>query len=120
MFAADSSSRPPSPKRGPARIARLDAEAAQDIGHEGDIGQPRHIGQHQRLVAQQAGGHERQGGVLGAADGDFTLEPGAALDANAIHNPSCACAAMKMAGLSQTNSSNAPARPLNSAERHVS
>ena len=36
----------------------------------------------------KAGGHQRQRRVLGAADGDFALQAGAAPDANTIHDPS--------------------------------
>ena len=38
------------------------------------------------LVGQQAGRHQRQGGVLGAADGDLAGERPAAADADAIHD----------------------------------
>ena len=40
-------------------------------------------------IGQQTGGHQRQGGVLGAADGDFALQAGAAFNAYSVHGPSC-------------------------------
>ena len=69
-------------------IGCLDAEPAQQLRHEGDVGQPRHIAERQRLAREQACGHQRQRRVLGAADGNFALQPGAASYANAIHDPS--------------------------------
>jgi len=52
----------------PRADADLHAHRAQQIGHGGDVGQMRHVRQRQRLVGQDAGGHDRQGRVLGAAD----------------------------------------------------
>ena len=43
---------------------------ASSVGHGGDVGQMRHVGQGQRLVGQQRRRHQRQGRVLGAADRD--------------------------------------------------
>ena len=59
---------------------------AEQIGHSGDIGQMRHIGERKRLVGEQAGGHQWQGSVLGAADADFALERRAAANAHDIHD----------------------------------
>src|SRR5699024_12440954 len=45
----------------------------------------RHVLDRARLVDQQGGGHDRQGGVLGTGDAHFTSERGAAVDAQQIH-----------------------------------
>ncbi len=47
-----------------------DAVLRQQAAHGGDVGKLRHVFQHQPVIGQHAGGHQRQGGVLGAADGD--------------------------------------------------
>src|SRR5262249_7382483 len=44
--------------------------------------------ENERLVGEQARDHQRQGGVLGAGDRNRSVEPLAAVDANAIHAPS--------------------------------
>ena len=66
---------------------RLDRDAVlrQQQRHGGDVVEPRHVRQHQALVGQQAGGHQRQRGVLGAADDDLAGERPAAADANTVH-----------------------------------
>ena len=61
-----------------------DAVLRQQQRHGGDVGKPRHVRQHQPLVGEQAGGHQRQGGVLGAADADLAGERPATADADAI------------------------------------
>ena len=68
-----------------ALAVRGDAVLGEQGGHGFDIGEQRHVGQHQPLVGEQAGGHQRQGGVFGAADGDFTVQGAAAADADFIH-----------------------------------
>ena len=53
---------------------------SQEIAHRRDIGEFRHVGERQRFRAHQRRGHERQGRVLRAADGDFAVERHAALN----------------------------------------
>ena len=66
---------------------RIDGDAVlgQQQAHGLDVGKPRHVAEHQALVGQQGGGHQRQGGVLGAADDDLAGERPAAADADAVH-----------------------------------
>ena len=60
-------------------------ELAQEMGHGRDIHQAGNVGQGQGLSSEQAGRHQRQGGVLGPADGDGAGERLAAQDADAVH-----------------------------------
>ena len=71
---------------GPLAVDRhVDAVVVQDALEEADIGKPRHVSQGEALGGEQAGDHERQGRVLGAADGDVALQDAAAADANLVH-----------------------------------
>ena len=62
-----------------------DAVLGQQIGHCGEVGQLRDIGEGQALISEQAAGHERQCGIFGAGDGDGAVERYAAGDANRVH-----------------------------------
>ena len=62
----------------------LGAKTLQQARQEARIGQPRHVGKSQRFVGKQAGRHQLDGGILGAADGDLTMQPRAAGDGDAI------------------------------------
>ena len=64
----------------------VDAVIAEDALEERDVGEARHVVEGQRLVGQEARDHQRQGGVLGAGNRDGAVQPGAADDANAIHD----------------------------------
>ena len=55
------------------------------LRHGDDVGEQRHVGQHQALVGQHAGRHQRQGRVLGAADRDVAVQRLAAADADPVH-----------------------------------
>ena len=48
----------------------VDAVVAEDALQQVDVGEPRHVVEHQRLIGEQARDHQRQGGVLGAGDRD--------------------------------------------------
>ena len=63
-----------------------DAVLHQEMRHRRDVGDARHPAQHQRLVGQEAGHHQRQRRVLRAADGDSPLERNAAADADPVHD----------------------------------
>jgi hypothetical protein len=63
----------------------LDAVLAQQRDHGGDVGQPRHVLERQRLVGEHRCHHQRQAGVLGARDDDLTLESVSSFDPDAIH-----------------------------------
>ena len=56
------------------RRATVTPKLLQQVGHGPHIGQARHIGQDQRLGRQQRRRHQFQGGILGAADGDFARQ----------------------------------------------
>ena len=75
----------PSPSAAPCVTLDSDAEAFEQFGHGPHIGQPRHIGEDERLGRQQRRRHQLQGGILGAADGDFARQAGAAANANPVH-----------------------------------
>ena len=52
---------------GPAAGDRvIDAEIAHDPQEGGDVREPRHIAELERLLGQEARDHERQGRILGA------------------------------------------------------
>ena len=57
----------------------------QQLVHGLDVGQARHVRQHQPFVGQHPRGHQRQGGVLGAADGDLARQRPAAANTKTIH-----------------------------------
>ena len=68
-------------------VHRLHGNAVlrQQPAHGADIVQMRHVGQHQPVIGQQPGGHQRQGGIFGAADGDDAGKRPAAADTNFVH-----------------------------------
>ena len=63
----------------------IDAVIAENARELLDIGKARQIFQRQRLFGQQAGDHQRQGGVFRAGDLDRPVELRPAVDLNAIH-----------------------------------
>ena len=63
----------------------LDAEFRQQAGQGGDVGEARHVGEDQRLVGQEARDHQRQGGVLGAGNGNFPVKRVAAGKPDPVH-----------------------------------
>ncbi len=65
--------------------ALLDAVLGQQIGHRCHIGQLGQIAQHQRLVGQQAGRHQRQAGILGSTDRNLAFQHGTAANTNLVH-----------------------------------
>ena len=58
---------------------------AEDALEQRDVGEPRHVVEHQGLVGEQRRDHQRQRRVLGAGNADIAGELLAADDANAIH-----------------------------------
>ena len=72
----------------PARLQRRDltAEGGEKVRHRLDVGEARRVGQRQRLLRQQGGGHEGEAGVLRPADGDGSVERLSALDDDAVHS----------------------------------
>ena len=67
-------------------LGHFDAELAQQLTQEPGVRQARHIGQQQGLIRQDRGGHQLDGGVLGAADGNVPEKLGAALNGDAVHD----------------------------------
>ena len=63
----------------------VDAVVAQDARQRDDVGKVGNVLERQPLGREQAGDHQRQGGVLGAGDGERAGEALAADDADAIH-----------------------------------
>jgi hypothetical protein len=63
----------------------LGAMLGQQMGHGGDIRQMWQIAQNQGFIAQQTGRQERQGGVLGTADGDLSPQGPSSTYAYLIH-----------------------------------
>jgi hypothetical protein len=53
------------------QAGHLGPQRAQQFCHGADIRQARRIGQRQRLVCQQRGGHQRQAGILCPGNGDL-------------------------------------------------
>ncbi len=67
------------------QLGDLDAQTPEQHPEKAGVGQARHVGQPQGLVGEQAGGHQLDGRVLGAADGDLAVQPRAAGDDNTVH-----------------------------------
>jgi hypothetical protein len=63
----------------------VDAVIAQDLLQQADIGEARHVLEHQRVVGEHAGDHQRQGGILGAGNRNRAVQRPAADNANAVH-----------------------------------
>ena len=78
--------RSPPRRRRPA-VERLDAaaEPPQHLGHDRDVGDPRHVGDHGAARRQQRGRHQLERGVLRADHPYLAGQPGAALDPDHIH-----------------------------------
>ena len=74
---------------GAIALRDLDAEFLEQATEEFRIRQPRHVGQQQRLIGQDRSGHQLEGGVLGAADRNGSVQTGAAGDGDAVHVVSC-------------------------------
>ncbi len=72
-------------QRGAADALDLGAEIEQQPRHDLDVGDSRHVGQHARLIRQQAGCHQRQRRVLVAFDVDASAEPTAAVNDECGH-----------------------------------
>src|SRR3546814_4286496 len=58
----------------------------QQARHGGDVGQPRHVGEAQRIGGEEARRHQRQGGVLRPADGNLADEAAAAVDDDLVQS----------------------------------
>src|SRR5690606_473725 len=63
----------------------VDAVILEDALELLDVGEPRHVFEHQRLIGEQRSDHQWQGGILGARDGDFAPKLVAANQTNSIH-----------------------------------
>ncbi len=61
------------------------AQAGEQVGHHADVRDARHVLETARLVAEQAGGDQRQRGVLVAVDGDAAGQSAAAFDEERGH-----------------------------------
>ncbi len=64
------------------------AEARQQARQQARVGQARHVAQPHRLGRQQGRGHQLDGGILGAGNGDVPVKRVSALNGDAIHNAS--------------------------------
>ncbi len=67
---------------------RLHAHVAEQLQGGGDVLQVRQVADGHRLVGQQGGAEDRQGGVLGAADPDLAVDRPAAGDDQLVHGAS--------------------------------
>ena len=67
--------RRPHAQRRRADALDFGADVEQQPRHHLDVADARHVGQHALVVGQQAGGQQRQRGVLVAFDGDAAFEP---------------------------------------------
>ncbi len=74
---------------GALRFSNLGAETRQQTPQQAGIGQTRHVGQAYRFGGQQGGGHQLDGRILRARNGDVSEERAAALDSDTIHKPAC-------------------------------
>jgi hypothetical protein len=63
-------------------MAAFDANAKgrENVGHPIDIGELRHVGESDRLIAQESGSHQHKGRILGTADTQFAVKAVAAGD----------------------------------------
>jgi hypothetical protein len=61
------------------------SERTQDLAHERDVAQLRRAPDDARLVRQERGRHQRQNGVLRAADRDFAMQGNATFDEQTFH-----------------------------------
>jgi hypothetical protein len=68
-----------------ARPGRLHAEPLQQRHLRLRVPDPRHVGEHELLVGEQAGGHDRERRVLVARSGDLAGQGGAPLDHELLH-----------------------------------
>jgi hypothetical protein len=67
------------------KVAGFDAEDLQQPPHRCDVHQIRDVLELERLIGQQTGGHQRQRGVLGAADVDPAGKRHTTVDQKTIH-----------------------------------
>ena len=63
----------------------LAPEGVEEFLHIGDVGQVGHVAEDHGFGGQQSGGHEGQGGVLGAIDPGGSFEPSPAFDGECVH-----------------------------------
>ena len=63
----------------------VDAVIGEDVLQESDVGETRHVFQHQRIVGEQARDHQRQRRVLRAGNRNRAVKRLAADDANTVH-----------------------------------
>jgi len=70
---------------GTGRFDDLGAQTAQQFAQKARVGQARHVGEDERLVGEQSGRHQFEGRILGAADGDLSLQRRAADDGDLVH-----------------------------------
>jgi hypothetical protein len=66
----------------------FDAHLPEKPRHGGDVDEPRHVGEPERLCAEERGAHDRQRGVLRARNRHLAFERPAAADLELIHRPS--------------------------------
>ncbi|MNM67383.1 hypothetical protein D3C81_789160 [compost metagenome] len=64
---------------------RLNAHAAEQLDHGGDVVQVRQVGHGHRAIAQQGGSQDRQGRVLCPGDADFAVKTSTASNNQFIH-----------------------------------
>jgi hypothetical protein len=67
----------------------IDAVIAENTLQLGDVGEPRHVVEDQRLFGQKPRDHQRQRRIFSAGDRNGAVELVAADDANAIHAETC-------------------------------
>lgn len=60
-------------------------EVAEDPGHEADIGKVRDPFKDTGFARQESGGKDREGGILGTAGGDCSLERDSAFNSEYVH-----------------------------------
>ena len=65
--------------------AGRDSELGQEPRHRRDIGQVRNIFEPQRLIRQQARGHQWQRRILGAGYGNLAAQRNTAIDNQFVH-----------------------------------
>ena len=81
----------PMPRFASLRVCDRDAVLAKQVRHGPDIGEIGQVGEDQRLGGQKAGGHQRQGGVFGAADRNRAGKRRTTANQNAVHNLGSGC-----------------------------
>ena len=61
------------------------AESVEEVDHGGDVAEAGDVVEGDFVAGEEGGGHDGEGGVFGAAEGDFAVKRFAAFDAKAIH-----------------------------------